>query len=409
MIALVGLRIYRSHFSVKEKDEASLASRFSPGFVECLHSPFCRSLKVFLFSDFALVSHPKPFRGFDARNNDDRSAMQKIRSLALAALCLVAVARAATFTEDFSNNPSKGGWRTFGNANLFRWDSEHQNLAVTWDSSQPNSYFYYPLGAILSRDDDFSVSFNLRLNDVAAGIDPQMPSTFPLAIGFLNLEEASQPGFFRGTGYSAQDLVEFSFFPDPGGAWIYGPSLTATMIDSTGFHYASGGYDPDALATNDVYRVNLTYTASSSNLVMTLTRNNALFVSNAVAHLDTSFTDFRVDAISISSYSQAGQDTNSHSGVIYAGSLLAHGTVDDLIVNLPPPPVQNLSGSFSADRWQVQFMSRSNWLYTLERTADFTSWRPASISVRGNATNLILQETNAPPDKAFYRVRAERP
>ena len=131
-----------------------------------------------------------------------------------------------------------------------------------------------------------------------------------------------------------------------GGAWIYGPSLTAVMIDSTGFHYSSGGFDPDNLTTNDIYRVNLDYTASNSNLVMTLTRNNEMFVSNRVAQLGGSFTDFHVDAISISSYSQAGQDINNHGGVIYAGSILAHGTVDNIVVTLPPPSVQQLTGTF---------------------------------------------------------------
>jgi hypothetical protein len=38
-----------SHFSDKEKDEASPLKLFLRGFVECLHSPFCRSLKVFCF------------------------------------------------------------------------------------------------------------------------------------------------------------------------------------------------------------------------------------------------------------------------------------------------------------------------------------------------------------------------
>jgi hypothetical protein len=35
-------------FSVKEKDEASLARECALGFVECLHSPICRGLKAFL-------------------------------------------------------------------------------------------------------------------------------------------------------------------------------------------------------------------------------------------------------------------------------------------------------------------------------------------------------------------------
>jgi len=363
----------------------------------------------FLFSDFALVSQLKPFRDFRSRNSNERSAMKRIRSLAFAGLFVLSAAHAATITENFINNPLQNGWQVFGDTNLFQWNSVNQNLAVTWDSSQTNSYFYHPLGTILTRADNFSVAFDLRLNDFVAGIDPQLPSTFPLSVGFLNLAEASQPGFLRGTGYSAQDLAEFSFFPDPGGAWIYGPSLTAVMIDSTGFNYSSGGYDPDSLTTNDIYRVNLTYTASNSNMVMTLTRNNEMFVSNCVAHLGTNFTDFSVDAISISSYSQAGQDTNNYGGVIFAGSILAHGAVDNFVITLPPPPVKNLTGAFSNRLWQGQFISRSNWLYTLERTTNCVSWTDVSTSTSGTGTNLFLPDTNAPADKAFYRVRAERP
>jgi len=335
--------------------------------------------------------------------------MKRIRSLAFAGLFVLSAAHAATITENFTNNPLQNGWQVFGNTNLFQWNSANQNLAVTWDSTQTNSYFYHPLGTILARGDDFSVAFDLRLNDFVAGIDPQLPSTFPLSVGFLNLGEASQPGFLRGTGYSAPDLAEFSFFPDPGGAWIYGPSLTAVMIDSTGFNYSSGGYDPDSLTTNDIYRVNLNYTASNSNLVMTITRNNEMFVSNGVASLGTNFTNLRVDTISISSYSQAGQDTNDHGGVIYAGSILARGTVDNFVVNLPPPPVQNLTGAFSNDLWQAQFFGRSNWLYTLERTTNFISWTEVSAAASGNGTNLFLQDTTAPRDNGFYRVRAARP
>ena len=295
----------------------------------------------FLFSDFALVSQLKPFRDFHSRNSNERSVMKRIRSLAFASLFVLSAAHATTITENFTNNPLQNGWQVFGDTNLFQWNSANRNLAVTWDSTWTNSYFYHPLGTIVTRDDDFSVAFDLRLNDFVAGIDPQMPSTFPLSVGLLNLAEASQPGFLRGTGFSAPDLAEFRFFPDPGGAWIYGPSLTAVMIDSTGFHYSSGGYDPDSLTTNDIYRVNLNYTASNSNLVMTITRNNEMFVSNGVASLGTNFTDLRVDTISISSYSQAGQDTNDHGGVIYAGSILAHGTVDNFVVNLPPPAVES--------------------------------------------------------------------
>jgi hypothetical protein len=57
----------------------------------------------------------------------------------------------------------------------------------------------------------------------------------------------------------------------------------------------------------------------------------------------------------------------------------------------------------------VQFTSDTNWLYTLEQSADFQTWTPAAPAIFGSGTNLILQATNPPSAKAFYRVRAELP
>ena len=59
--------------------------------------------------------------------------------------------------------------------------------------------------------------------------------------------------------------------------------------------------------------------------------------------------------------------------------------------------------------WQAQFCSQSYWLYTLQRSGDFQSWTNVSPATPGNGTNLCLQDTNPPPDKAFYRVSASRP
>jgi len=71
--------------------------------------------------------------------------------------------------------------------------------------------------------------------------------------------------------------------------------------------------------------------------------------------------------------------------------------------------VQNLTGASSNDLWQAQFISRSNLLYTLERTTNFISWTEVSAATSRNGTILLLRDTNAPMDKGFYRVRAARP
>ena len=114
-------------------------------------------------------------------------------SLALAGLSVLSVARATVIAENFSTNPFSNGWRIFGDTNLFHWNSTNQNLAVTWDSTQPNSYFHHPLGTILTRNDNFSIAFDLQLNDVTV-------SSYGMEIsaGFLNFSSAATlPPFCR--------------------------------------------------------------------------------------------------------------------------------------------------------------------------------------------------------------------
>jgi hypothetical protein len=151
--------------------------------------------------------------------------------------------------------------------------------------------------------------------------------------------------------------------------------------------------DPGAL-----FHVMMTYTASNQTLQTTVTRNGSPFDSTNVV-LGTNFSDFRLDQVAVCSYSDAGAD----------GSLLAHGTVDNFVVTVPPPPVQDFAGSYTNGAWQAQFLSRSNWLYTLQRSADFQSWTNVSSTTPGNATNLFLPDAGPPADKAFYRISAKRP
>src|SRR4051812_46074569 len=93
------------------------------------------------------------------------------KKIALILLTSASFAGAATIVENFNSNPLNDGWKIFGDASLFQWDTTNQDLRVTWDSSQTNSYFYHPLGTILGTNDDFSVDFDLRLDDIGAGPD----------------------------------------------------------------------------------------------------------------------------------------------------------------------------------------------------------------------------------------------
>ncbi len=307
---------------------------------------------------------------------------------------------AATWTEPFTTDPLANGWQRFGDANLFQWDAMNQNLAVTWDSAQPNSYFCRPLGTILTKADDFGFSFELQLADITNGLNPGKPYTFELAAGFLNLAVATSANYQRGlvtTNNGARNLCEFDYFPDAG----YGATISPTLISTNSQfnQFATVFAYPLELDPGALFQVTMNYTASNKTLRTTMTRNGDAFgpIPNVV--LGAGFKDFRLDHFAVSSYGDAGAD----------GSLLAHGTVDNLVVTVPPSPVQNLSGGFTNGGWQAQFLSRSNWQYTLERTEDFQAWSNVSPVTSGNGTNLFLLDTTPPAGRAFYRVRGERP
>jgi hypothetical protein len=319
--------------------------------------------------------------------------MKTIRSLAFAGLFALSAANATTITENFTNNPSHDGWRMFGDTNLFQWNSTNQTLDVTWDSSQANSYFYHPLGTILATNDNFSLEFDLQLSDATA------TGSFEVAVGLLNLSDATSTNFSRPIG-STPNLFEFDYFPDGG----YGPSIDATMADLTvtatndsDFYFA---YDNLPLVIGVTYHIILTHVAGEPTISGEVLTNGQIYTSLPNVYTGT-ITEFRLDTVAVSSYSAAG-DT-------FGDSLLAHGTVDNMVVTLPPPPIQNLAGSLSNGVWQAQFSDQNDWLYTLARTSDFQSWTNVSPAIPGNATNLFLQDTNPPADKAFYRVSASRP
>jgi len=310
-------------------------------------------------------------------------------------LVAVSTGKATTLTENFSTDPLQNGWRIFGNTNLFRWDAARQNLEVTWDSSSPNSYFYKPLGTVLARDDDFQVEFDLTLTDATA------VGYMELAVGLLNFAQATNAAFSRPAG-NTPNLFEFDYFP--GGPESYGPSLDVSLADDTvsatnesDFYFA---YDTNALLNGVTYHVILTHTNGQAGIAGEILTNGQIFTTFPNVYAGP-ISDFRLDTLSISSYSTNGDP--------YGDSILAHGVVDNITVTLPPPPIRNFSGVWSNGFWQAQWISRSNWLYTLQRATDLGNWTDVSASVPGNATNLWVTDTNPPPGHAFYRVKAERP
>jgi hypothetical protein len=308
--------------------------------------------------------------------------------LALAGLLTLSAARATTIVEKFAANPLLNGWQIFGDTNLFQWDPTNQDLGVTWDATQTNSYYYYPLGQTLTTNDSFCVLFDLQLKDAtASGYGSE------LSVGLLNFSDATNVNFSRANATSP-NVFEFDYFP----ADDYGDpaSIDATLADAaTNFYFA---YDDQPLNPGVTYHILLLHTAGTSTISGEVFTNGQVMTSLPIIYTSYPAGDsgaFQLDTVAVSSYAGDG----------YGDSILAHGTVANLAV-ATPLPVGTVNAIAAG---KVRFASDTNWLYTLEQTTDFQAWSSAAPPLPGNGTNLLLQATNLPAAPSFYRVRADLP
>jgi len=329
-----------------------------------------------------------------------RMASAGASALAMLATLNVPAAEPTAFFEDFATDPAARGWKTAGDATLFQWNASNQNLEVTWDSARSNSFFCRPLGAQLNRGCDFTFAFDLRLSDITAGATPGKPFTFELAIGLVNLAQATQAGFLRGTGTDSPNLVEFDYFPDSG----FGATISPTIISSN-MQFATS-FNLVELTPNDTFRVTMRYDSSAAELSTGVTKNGQPFTAVQKVRLGPEFTDFVVDHVAVCSYSDAGQDPQ------WSGSILAHGVVDNLFFMLGKTGAleMGLRGRIADGHWQVEFDALPGWSYALYGTADFQSWRLAASATSDARQRLVLADPEPPSAQAqFYRLLATFP
>jgi hypothetical protein len=302
-------------------------------------------------------------------------------------------AEPTAFFEDFAADPAARGWKTAGEAGLFQWNAASQNLEVTWDSARSNSFFCRPLGAQLNRGCDFTFAFDLRLSDVTPG-EPW--TFFELAVGLVNLAQATGADFLRGTGTSSPNLVEFDYFPDTG----YGATICPTIISSN-VQFATG-FNIVELTPDDTFRVTMRYDSDAAVLTTDITKNGQPFTAIQKVTLAPEFTDFVVDHVAVCSYSGAGQD----------GSILAHGLVDNLFLMVGKTGTleMGLRGRIVDGHWQAEFDALPGWSYALYRTADLQSWHLAATAASNARQRLVLADPEPPTAQAqFYRLFASWP
>ena len=303
----------------------------------------------------------------------------------LAALALCRASGAVTISEDFASDPSQNGWSIFGDTNLFQWDSTNHDLAVSWDSSQTNSYFYHPLHTTLAMNDDFSLEFDLTLKDAST----EMYGS-ELAVGFLRLADATSPAFLRTQGTSP-NVAEFDYFPPS----LIDASVDATLVDASNNFYF--GFNEVPLDPGVTYHIRVSHVAGQPGLAGDVFTNGVLYASLTNTY-PSAIGDFQLDTIAVSSYQDDG----------FGDTILAHGTVGNLVVTLPPL-ARHLGGEFTNGVWQTQFNTYDNAHYAVQRSTDLLSWSDTTDLVPGTVGVVTLSDTNAVTDKAFYRVRAVQP
>lgn len=289
--------------------------------------------------------------------------------------------------QNFSTDPLAGEWRTFGDASMFQWNAVNQDLEVTWNSSHSNSYYYIPLGIVLTKEHNFRFSADLTLKNIAAGVFPGKFFAFEIAFGLMNFADATSTNFMRGTGYDSPNLVEFTFFPDTG----YGATISPVIITASN-EWAPAWIIQD-LPVNDLFHIEMNYASSNHSVFCIVSRNGLPYASGVTGPWGANFSDFHVDTFSISSYSDAGAD----------GSILAQGTFDNVSLTVDPPRV---SGVLSNSTWTARFISLTSYSYSLEGTSDLRTWSSLA-SAPGTGGMLTLAHADSAPYK-FYRISVEK-
>lgn len=307
------------------------------------------------------------------------------------------LATAFEISDDFHTDPLTNGWRLLGDTNFVRWDATNQGLAVAWDSSRSNSFLFLPLPMLLSDTDNFAFSFDLRMADATPRDPTHRPAAIQIAFGLV--QQARLPdGYATRLRGTAQDLVEFDWFADseiPG----YGdsPATVSPAIFGEGGARAFSFNNYFDLADGATWSVRCAFTATNGTLAATLLRNGAAAGPVNPVLLPAGFASFAVDAFAVIGWNESATA---------ADSLIAHGTLSQVVLELPDPPIGAVAMPVPGT---VQFPSLAGWRYTLVASADLSSWTDVNV-LGGTGGPLTLSD---PRDgvftRQFYRVRADRP
>lgn len=305
---------------------------------------------------------------------------------------------AAELVADFGADPflaTDGAWRVVGDPGLFRWDAAAGRLAVTWDSSRPDSFCVLPLGQTVTASQAVTFSWDLTLD--VAGPRPGTGRTNVLQVGVGLVRQSRLPDGYplRTSGGRAQDLLDFSFFP----LADYGPFGTSAYVSPVAFGTRHAGYsfgNPLDLADGASHRIECRWDPSTRRLRTSIPDLGPVEPTDPPLPPDD---DFAVDALAILVWNESPTPRDS---------LLAQGSIDNVRVILPDPPGPPLGRlAYDAGARAVRFQSRVGYRYQLEGSGDLALWASLNLPVDGTGGELVLADyRKALFPQQFYRVRA---
>ena len=291
--------------------------------------------------------------------------------------------------ETFDSDPLTKGWSVHGDKSLFEWDEDSESLRVKWDTERPSSFFYKPLGRVLTESNSFAFTFQITLDSVKAGYLEGKPYTFQVALGLLNISSAIDKNFNRGTGSDSPNLVEWDYFPDTGFGATVSPAVASDKSEfSAGFTF------PAELLIGKTYSIKLIYNSEERVLKTEMLEDGKSWETIQTVEISSDFSGFFVDTFSISNFS--AKDSES--------SLLAIGTVDEVALATSDTLPKLFGVKINGSQWEAKAFLIEPEIWKVESSNDVLNWNRAILDSDSLNYFQYFNDTVTNKEFQFYRL-----
>ena len=291
--------------------------------------------------------------------------------------------------ETFDSDPLTKGWSVHGDKSLFEWDEDSESLRVKWDTERPSSFFYKPLGRVLTESNSFACTFQITLDSVKAGYLEGKPYTFQVALGLLNISSAIDKNFNRGTGSDSPNLVEWDYFPDTGFGATVSPAVASDKSEfSAGFTF------PAELLIGKTYSIKLIYLSEERVLKTEMLEDGKSWENIQTVEISSDFSGFFVDTFSISNFS--AKDSES--------SLLAIGIVDEVALVTSDTLPKLFGVKINGSQWEAKSFLIEPEIWKVESSNDVLNWNRAILDSDSLNYFQYFNDTVTNKEFQFYRL-----